>query len=300
MMSFLNFKTNQPVITISKQLPMIPDAVSAYAELCSNAKGMTGLLETASISTKEHTRSLLVLSTALNIRCEGERVTVKASNANGRQLLPVLSTLIENQNAPVDVFENGISVVVSHSDLKSKIIETDKLLSPSVLDVLRLIMELLRINGRDDKTTYLVGGFSFDCYELFEELPETEDEKAFPDYDFYLADRLLVIDHQQNSSRLVSKVFNFEQVESVYFEYQQQLAQDELKLKHNKYSQYSNHAIEQSQNTVAVDLKEPEFCSLVEQAKKHIVNGDVFQVVLARNFTLACRNAFLAYQHLLR
>lgn len=297
-MSFLNFASDKSVITMGKQLFMIPDAVSAYAKLCETTKGMTGLLETASISTKEHTRSLLVLSAALNLRCEGELVTVTALNANGKQLLPVFSLVLDELKFPVKTIVNGFKVEVSHQTLKAKVIERDKLQAPNVFDVLRQLMKLVRIDGHDDKATYLVGSFSFDCYELFEDLLELEDECSFPDYDFYLADRLLIIDHEQNSSRLVSKVFNFDQVESVYFEYQQQLAKDEALLSTAQPFEELPISAPKKLSSINVDRSTEEFGKMVERAREHIVEGDIFQVVLARNFQLPCNDSLLAYRYL--
>ncbi len=297
-MSFLNFASDKTVITMGKQLSMMPDAVSAYAKLCGADRGMTGLLETASISSKEHTRSVLVLSAALNLRCEGESVTVIALNANGKQLLPVFSLVLQESDFNIESLPNGFKVTVSHQQLREKVIERDKLKAPNVFDVLRQLMKLTRIDGHEDRTTYLVGSFSFDCYELFEELPELKDEREFPDYDFFLADRLLVIDHQQNACRLVSKVFNFEHVESVYFEYQQQLAKDEARLnaelKLEDLAKLNVHTM----CSVDVDRSPEEFGNMVEQAREHIIEGDIFQVVLARNFKLQCHDSFLAYRYL--
>jgi anthranilate synthase component 1 len=299
-MSFLNFASDKRVITMGKQLPMITDAVAAYAQLCKANSSMTGLLETASISSKEHTRSLIVLSAALNLRCIGEQVVVTALNNNGEQLLPSFMHALTERNFVVTKTDGGFSLEISHLPLKSKVVEQEKLKVANVFDVLRVLLKLIKVGGHDDKATYLIGSFSFDCYELFEDLPETGDEKNFADYDFYLADRLLIIDHQQNASRLVSKVFNFEQVESIYFDYQQQLAKDEAIIHSETSLEPLQATFPHHQTCVQTEPNNEAFARWVEQARQHIVDGDIFQVVLARNFRLPCTDPFLAYRYLRR
>ena len=218
-MNHLTIDKSKAVTTLTKQLTNRIDVTEAYGQLCGNSANMTALLETASISTKEHTRSLLVLSSALRIRCFGETVTVLALNANGKQLISQLAEMfgeaVRQSNTDMST---ELTVSISHQSLQDTIDEQKKLSADSVLDVLRNIMSLLRVDAHNDKTTMLVGTFSFDCYQLFEELPSVATEQSFPDYDFYLADRLLVVDHINHSTRLISKIFRGDQTEPVYFE----------------------------------------------------------------------------------
>lgn len=310
-MNPLTIDKSKAVTTLTKQLTNRIDVTEAYGQLCGNSANMTALLETASISTKEHTRSLLVLSSALRIRCFGETVTVLALNANGKQLISQLAEMfgeaVRQSNTDMST---ELTVSISHQSLQDTIDEQKKLSADSVLDVLRKIMSLLRVDAHNDKTTMLVGTFSFDCYQLFEELPSVATEQSFPDYDFYLADRLLVVDHINHSTRLISKIFRGDQTEPVYFDYQNKLADDEKDLiaasdAHNEtVSKYASHENQSSDisaidiKSVSVNLSDPTYRELVEQAKQRIIAGDVFQMVLARDFSLPCSNAFLAYQQL--
>ncbi|PWK50109.1 anthranilate synthase component 1 [Pleionea mediterranea] len=310
-MNPMQFDKNKAVTTLTKQLSNRIDVTQAYGQLCGHSTNMTALLETASISTKEHTRSLLVLSSALRIRCFGESVTVLALNANGKQLIGQLAEMFgeEGRQCRTET-DSELTLSISHQSLQDTIDEQKKLSADSVLDVLRKIMSLLSVDAHNDKTTMLVGTFSFDCYQLFESLPSVATEQSFPDYDFYLADRLLVVDHINHSTRLISKIFRGDQTEQVYFDYQNKLSEDEKLLaaalddkaeQSASLSSNGNHAFnikDVDVKSVNVNLSDLVYSELVEQAKQRIIAGDVFQMVLARDFTLPCSNAFLAYQQL--
>ncbi len=286
------------VKTLTKQLSSQCDVTEVYQLLCTDATDMTALLETASISTKEHTRSMIVLSSALRIRCDGNQVSVIALNGNGALLLPMLA----EQFASSQLINDRLILEFDQEKLMSIVDEREKLKSNNVMDVLRQLLSVIRTGDRDDQTTLLVGTFSFDCYQLFESLPVIDEEQSFPDYDFYLADRLFVVDHVNHSARLVSKVFQGEQEGTSYFEYQQKLQQDELAISQSlsgrSNSQPSSVNRSMIDDTVKVNIDDSSYAHLVEQAKQHIVQGDVFQIVLARDFSLACNDAFAAYQRL--
>ncbi|WP_164503547.1 anthranilate synthase component 1 [Pleionea sediminis] len=289
------------VKTLSKQLNVSCDVSDVYRTLCyenesdqDKALNMSALLETASISTKEHTRSIVVFSSALRIRCFGEEVTIEALNGNGKQLLAVLSEHFQQCH----LIKDGIRLTYDHKALKASIDESEKLSKANVLDVLRQVLKTVRTESADDRTTLLVGTFSFDCYQLFEDLPALEQEQTFPDYDFYLADRLLIVDHINHSSRLISKVFVSHEDKSSFFDYQQQLSIDEQNITALQPKKRMNFTPSKRTSACEINIDNQTYTSLVNRAKEHIVAGDVFQMVLARDFSMPCSDALLAYQAL--
>ena len=307
-MSLFKANSDLPVTTLSRQLGYQTDVVAAYRQLCEDEQKVSGLLETASISTKEHTHSLVMLSAALKISCFGERIEFLALNNNGKQLLPKVAEVFTQANQHpddsvqlVEQTDSQVVICISHQSLNETLDEQQKLLAPSVFDGLRKLMESLRCHNYDDKTTQVIGTFSFDCYQLFEPLEKLESQQTFPDYDFYLADRLLIVDHQNLSSRLVSKVFHGEKAESIYFDYQQQLVHDEKLLKESKNS-LQQVAIKNTGGeyfaAAQVNISEQKYSELIEIAREHIINGDVFQMVLARDFSIPCDDAFTSYRYL--
>lgn len=60
----------------------------------------------------------------------------------------------------------------------------------------------------DEREAMFFGGlFAYDLVAGFENLPPLESDTACPDYCFYLAETLLVIDHQSKSTRIQSSLF---------------------------------------------------------------------------------------------
>jgi anthranilate synthase component 1 len=51
------------------------------------------------------------------------------------------------------------------------------------------------------------GLFAYDLVAGFEDLPPLESDTACPDYCFYLAETLLVIDHQTKNTRIQASLF---------------------------------------------------------------------------------------------
>ncbi|NVJ61026.1 MAG: anthranilate synthase component 1 [Gammaproteobacteria bacterium] len=312
--------------TLSSKVNFPKSVTSVYHRLKDRFESPTALLETASISTKEHTRSIAMLSAALSIECVGFNVKVKALNENGAQFLPEFKQLFLGP----ENLKNGFKIEIPHANLHSEVDERKKLCQSSVMDVLRKVMEPLKVQASDDRTTMLIGTFAFDIYELFESLNPLEDEPEFPHYIFYLADTLLEVDHLNNSARVHTKVFPGKKMRELQNDYQRRLSIlndffendtdtcDVLQAINTDFealvtSTSGNESSSNNQKSLSkmnfskkslstgseqVNVLSSEFASRVEKAKKHIIDGDIFQIVLARDFKLPCNNAFLAYQYL--
>lgn len=286
------------LITLSKSLESNADVSDIFQCLAQSFDSPVGLLETASISTKEHTNSVIMLSAAMRIRCFGQQVTIDALNANGRQALGILS---ESFTATLRE-DSRLVIEQSHEELLSQVEEDAKLSAPSVFDILRKVLAFCRCDHHDDKTTQLIGTFSFDCYQLFESLPEPTSEQVFPDYEFFLADTLVIIDHINFSQRLVVKVLPGSAQESIKNDYQNriQFIQSKLSESASKQSTAADFPGLEKLPQPRVNISANAYEQWVERAKQHIIAGDVFQLVLARDFQLPCHNAFAAYQALKR
>lgn len=281
------------VITLTKPLEGKVAVTDVFQSLQNLFNSPVALLETASISTKEHTRSVIMLSAALKISCLGENVTLVALNANGQQALP----LIAEQFKRVNQNDNQLVITVSHLPLKQQVDEREKLVEPSVFDVLRSVLSLYRCQHTDDQTTQLIGTFSFDCYQLFESIPNVEQSQPFPDYEFFLADNLIVVDHENLSQRVIVKALPGNNQSSIVNDYQGRISKIETILNEGVSRNSLNTSNEKSVDLsdIEVNVNDRQFTEYVELAKEHIKAGDVFQMVLARDFRLPCLNAFSSY-----
>ncbi len=65
-----------------------------------------------------------------------------------------------------------------------------------MFDAFRLLQELVSVPDNEREAMFFGGLFAYDLVAGFEDLPQLQSDTACPDYCFYLAETLLVIDHQ--------------------------------------------------------------------------------------------------------
>lgn len=166
-----------------------------FHQVC-GARPATLLLESADIDSKDDLKSLLLVDSALRITALGDTVTIQALSANGASLLPLLDaalpTGVENQQQP-NARQLRFPAVSPLLD------EDARLCSLSVFDTFRLMQELVNVPEQEREAMFFGGLFSYDLVAGFEDLPQLEAGNRCPDYCFYLAETLMVIDHQKKA-----------------------------------------------------------------------------------------------------
>lgn len=68
---------------------------------------------------------------------------------------------------------------------------------PFGFDAFRLLQNLLNVPKEEREAMFFGGLFSYDLVAGFEDLPQLAAENNCPDFCFYLAETLMVIDHQK-------------------------------------------------------------------------------------------------------
>ena len=138
----------------------------------------------------------------------------------------------------------------------------------------------------------------------FESIPSVPDgDNTCPDYVFYLAETMVVIDHQNKTTELVGNVFSGKDAYACCFDVGMKLEaiknQIETLTKQTPTTepQYGFNLIE-ANTDVEVDISDETFKQSVVDLKNHIIQGDIFQVVPSRTFSLDCDNSIDAYRHL--
>jgi len=169
-----------------------------FHQLC-GARPATLLLESADIDSKDDLKSLLLVDSALRITALGDTVTLHALSDNGSALLTLLDAAlpagIENEQRP--------DMRVLRFPPVSQLLDEDaRLCSLSVFDAFRLLQNLVEVPAHEREAMFFGGLFAYDLVAGFEALPETNQGNNCPDYCFYLAETLLVIDHKKNSTRI--------------------------------------------------------------------------------------------------
>lgn len=85
--------------------------------------------------------------------------------------------------------------------------EDARLCSLSVFDAFRILQNLLNVPKEEREAMFFGGLFSYDIVAGFEDLPQLSAENNCPDFCFYLAETLMVIDHQKKSTRIQASLF---------------------------------------------------------------------------------------------
>jgi len=195
------------------------------------------------------------------------------------------SFLFESLTGPEELAETSImgfdpsiivkgysdKVVLFHKDGTEKTIKTT--------EPLAAIKELLQTTS-DQSYRYVggaVGVINYDAVALWEQVPQSHPiDSPLMEFGIY-EDGIL---------------FDTKQKKSFYFYYDENRI-DKIKLSENKFDDF--HVSE-----ISVDLNESKFAQIVDNAKKYIYDGDIFQVVLSRRFNFDANGDYLKVYKILR
>ncbi len=270
----------KPQLTLLKaQTSYRGDPTTIFHQLC-GARPATLLLESAEINSKQNLQSLLVIDSALRITALGRTVSVQALTANGAALLPLLDEAlppeVRNQARP-----NGRELTFPTIDAVQD--EDARLRSLSVFDALRTLLTLVD-SPADEREAVMLGGlFAYDLVAGFEDLPALRQDQRCPDFCFYLAETLLVLDHQRGTARLQASVFSEQASEAQRL--QQRLEQLQAELQQTP-QPIPHQTLENMQ--LSCNQSDEEYGAVVSELQEAIRQGEIFQVVPSRRFTLPC------------
>ncbi len=265
------------------------DPTALFHQLC-GARPATLLLESAEVTSKQNLKSLLIIDSALRITALGQKVTIEALTRNGASLLALLDSALPVE-VDIQVRPNGreltFPVITAVQD------EDSRLQALSVFDALRLLLKLVDSPVAEREAMFLGGLFAYDLVAGFENLPPLRHENRCPDFCFYLAETLLVLDHQNRTTRLQASLFTPDSAEH-------------LRLS-NRLEQIS-HQLQQTpqpipatavpEMTLQCNQSDAEYGAVVSQLQHAIREGEIFQVVPSRRFSLTCPSPLAAYQTL--
>ncbi|MBI3180004.1 MAG: anthranilate synthase component 1, partial [Deltaproteobacteria bacterium] len=239
-------------------------------------------------------KSLLVLSAALRLTCEGLVVTAVALNANGRNLLPWLAGKLTGA-AHLSQSKDALRIVYPPAPQGS---EDERLFAPSPSDVLRVCAAAPLVKETSPALTPLVAGvFSYDFLGAYEKLPPWRaDPLRWPDYEFWLPDQMIWVHHHQERVTAVTLAYGGERFAEVYHDAGIALA----KLSEACQARLGESGREQTLagGAVHTDIDDAAFAEMVRTVKRHIIAGDVYQIVPSRTFSLPCTDALAAYGRL--
>ena len=282
----------------------------------------TVLLESADIASKQHLTTIAVLAASAQITCTGDTVTLKAlDTTDGPQALKAVAQCLSSA-----VTRQSDSELVLHlpSVAEDSAEEHARLRERSTMEPLRILTDQVVAHPH---LPLVAGAVAFDYLGTYESLPSVADgANTCPDYLFFNARIILVVDHPSGSCQLVGASLDAAQLSA---------QMDALEAAINELpalapsapaeqaapaqqttqvpSAHQQAATPEAQATPAASahqqaaedtitayptMSDADFCELVAKMQQHIAIGDAYQVVPSRGFVIDCPQPLQTYRYL--
>lgn len=281
----------------------------------------TVLLESADIASKQHLTTIAVLAASAQITCMGDTVTLKAlDTTDGPQALKAVAQCLSSA-----VTRQSDSELVLHlpSVAEDSAEEHARLRERSTMEPLRILTDQVVAHPH---LPLVAGAVAFDYLGTYESLPSVADgANTCPDYLFFNARIILVVDHPTGSCQLVGASLDAAQLSA---------QMDALEAAINELpaqapsapaeqaapaqqttpaaSAHQQAASPEAQATAAPSaqqtaedtitayptMSDADFCELVAKMQQHIAIGDAYQVVPSRGFVIDCPQPLQTYRYL--
>lgn len=180
------------------------DPTELFHHLC-KGKDDTLLLESSEIESKEDLKSLLLVDAAMRIECRGHKVMLRANSENGEALL---ARLKQNLNTEFITTQSNTELEVEFAEQDVNLDEDSRIRQPSSFDMLRIVKKSFDSDKHDPMALFIGGLFAYDLVANFEPLGDAAENSQCPDYVFYVAETLIVIDHQTQHAHLYGSLFD--------------------------------------------------------------------------------------------
>ena len=281
----------------------------------------TVLLESADIASKQHLTTIAVLAASAQITCTGDTVTLKAlDTTDGPQALKAVAQYLSSA-----VTRQSDSELVLHlpSVAEDSAEEHARLRERSTMEPLRILTDQVVAHPH---LPLVAGAVAFDYLGTYESLPSVADgANTCPDYLFFNARIILVVDHPSGSCQLVGASLDATQLsaqmdalEAAINELPAQApsAPAEQAAPAQQTTQapstHQQAASPEAQATPAASaqqatedtitayptMSDADFCELVAKMQQHIAIGDAYQVVPSRGFVIDCPQPLQTYRYL--
>jgi len=279
------------------------------------------LLESADIASKQHLTTIAVLAASAQITCTGDTVTLKAlDTTDGPQALKAVAQCLSSA-----VTRQSDSELVLHlpSVTEDSAEEHARLRERSTMEPLRILTDQVVAHPH---LPLVAGAVAFDYLGTYESLPSVADgANTCPDYLFFNARIILVVDHPTGSCQLVGASLDAAQLsaqmdalEAAINELPAQAAsapaeQTAPAQQTTLTASAQQAATPEAQATPAASthqqaaedtitayptMSDADFCELVAKMQQHIAIGDAYQVVPSRGFVIDCPQPLQTYRYL--
>ena len=268
----------------------------------------TVLLESADIASKQRLTTIAVLAASAQITCTGDTVTLKAlDTTDGPQALKAVAQKLSSA-----VTHQSDSELVLHlpSVAEDSAEEHARLRERSTMEPLRILTDQVVAHPH---LPLVAGAVAFDYLGTYESLPSVADgANTCPDYLFFNARIILVVDHPSGSCQLVGASLDAAQLSAQMDALEaainelpaqaasaQQAATPEAQAPSTPAEQ-ATPAQQAAEDTITAypTMSDADFCELVAKMQQHIAIGDAYQVVPSRGFVIGCPQPLQTYRYL--
>ena len=280
----------------------------------------TVLLESADIASKQHLTTIAVLAASAQITCTGDSVTLKAlDTTDGPQALKAVAQYLSSA-----VTRQSDSELVLHlpSVAEDSAEEHARLRERSTMEPLRILTDQVVAHPH---LPLVAGAVAFDYLGTYESLPSVADgANTCPDYLFFNARIILVVDHPTGSCQLVGASLDAAQLSAQMDALEaainelpaqapsapaeqaapaQQTAQApsaQQTATPEAQATPAPSAQQAAEGTITAypTMSDADFCELVAKMQQHIAIGDAYQVVPSRGFVIDCPQPLQTYRDL--
>ncbi|MFA5293522.1 MAG: anthranilate synthase component 1 [Phycisphaerae bacterium] len=166
--------------------------------------------------------------------------------------------------------------------------EQARLKAVNQMDVIRAVNFAFELSGQPFRVTCgMLGALSYDFIDQFEKLPANKNVLLdVPDYELYFADNIFLMDHKTGRAYIVVNVVMTSDDKNEImadaencFDYYFKTLKTEMPMPKRYLGPLPQ---------TGTDTEQAEYEQMVQTAKKHITDGDIFQVVLSRTITEPC------------
>ena len=276
------------IVPIVKQID-IDEPVEFFAKLSDYGRAKNCCLLEATDYLAENALSFGTARPGLYLTGTGAEFTIKALSNTGRRIVEYLST--EKQRFGFcESVEFGPETITGRIKQAERVVdERARLQSTNQMDVLRAVAFAFRLASKPFRVTCgLLGAISYDFIDQFEKLPPSKNDLlGNPDYELYFADNIFLVDHQAGKGYvIVNCVITDGDRDGAIAETQE------------CFDYYFNIAgIDEAPGgqkytgplpAPSADTSQAEYEKMVARAKRHILDGDILQVVLSRTRIEPC------------
>lgn len=283
----LNAEAGQ-IIPIVKQIEM-SDPMDFFAKISDYGRAKNCcLLESREYQADSGALSFGTAKPALYLTGKGQDFTIKALSKTGERIISFLSS-DKSRFGFCKTVEFGRDIISGKIKKEEKAIdEQSRLRATNQMDVLRMVAFAFKLASKPFRITCgLLGALSYDFIDQFEKLPANEqDLLSNPDYELFFADNIFLMDHQSQKGYIVVNVMvtdgNREEIiadAQGCFDYYFNIS---------RFESPKGRRCEGKLPESSTDTNQKEYEAIVEAAKKHIIDGDIFQVVLSRTKIEPC------------